>query len=99
VTARVFLALFALLLLLPSADYQVFDGVPWSRLPECVGLALLVPFVVSRPLRRRHGRLLDGNPHAYPRHFLIGYLAMGSLVAFAWADHRRPPLSASPGAP
>jgi len=34
VTARAFLALFGLLLLVPSANYQVFDGVPWSRLPE-----------------------------------------------------------------
>jgi len=36
------LALFALLLLVPSANVHVFDGLPLSTLPELVGLVLLL---------------------------------------------------------
>jgi hypothetical protein len=81
--------LFGLLLLLPSANYQVFDGVPWSRLPEFVGFALLVPFAVSRPLRRLHGRLLHRLPPAARRLLLaLGLCALaGKLVLLASGTH------------
>jgi hypothetical protein len=104
VTARAFLALFGLLLLVPSANYQVFDGVPWSRLPEFVGLALLVPFVVSRPLRRLYGRLLHGVP-ALVRHGVLGLglcAVAAKLVLLASGTHAgflacyRSPVAAPP---
>src|SRR5215470_11508022 len=48
--------LFLLLLALPSANYQRFDGVPLSRAPEFLVLALLIPLLASRGLRRLHRR-------------------------------------------
>ncbi len=50
------LALLVLLVLLPSANYQVFNGLPLSSAPEAVALALLLPLCVSRALRRLYGR-------------------------------------------
>ena len=37
--------------------------------------------------------------HRYPRHFVIGYLAMGAVVLLAWADghRRRNPARDAPG--
>jgi hypothetical protein len=89
VTARAFLALFGLLLLLPSANYQVFDGVPWSRLSEFAGLALLVPFVVSGPLRRLYGRLLHRLPSPVRRGVLgLAVCALAAkLVLLASGTH------------
>jgi hypothetical protein len=54
--ARAGPVLLVLLLLVPSANYQVFDGLPLSRVPEFVALALLIPLLVSRALRRLHAR-------------------------------------------
>lgn len=56
--------LLALLLLAPSANYQVFDGLPLSRGPEFVGLALLIPLLLSRALRRLHARWTGRWPRA-----------------------------------
>jgi hypothetical protein len=44
--------LLALLLALPSANYQQFDGLPFSRAPEFLVLVLLIPLLASRGLRR-----------------------------------------------
>ena len=70
--------MFGLLLLLPSADAHWLDGLPLSRLPEFLGLALLVPFVVSAPLRRLYGALLHRAP-APARRALLG-LAVGAVA-------------------
>src|SRR5262245_50427396 len=73
------LTLFGLLVVLPSANYQVFDGLPASRLPEFLALALLVPFIISRLLRRVYTRVIGA---AWPvvRRSL---LAMGIIAVFA----------------
>ena len=54
--ARVDLLLLAVLLGLPSVNYQLFDGLPLSSWPEFVVLALLIPLLVSRALRRLYSR-------------------------------------------
>ena len=56
--AGLVLALLGALLLLPSSGLQRFDGLPLGTLPEFVGLALLVPLLASRALRRLHRRAL-----------------------------------------
>ncbi len=62
--ARSGLSLLVLLLLVPSANYQVFDGLPLSRGPEFVGLALVIPLLLSRTLRRLHARWAGRWPRA-----------------------------------
>jgi hypothetical protein len=70
------LALYGLLLVVPSANYHLFDGVPLSRVPEFLGLALLAPFLVRRALRRLYGRLAGAaGPVA-----LRAFLALGALA-------------------
>jgi hypothetical protein len=54
--ARAGLLLLVLLLVLPSANYQVFDGLPLSRAPEFLALVLLIPLLASRALRRLYAR-------------------------------------------
>jgi hypothetical protein len=56
--------LLALVLLVPSANYQVFDGLPLSRGAEFVALALLVPLLLSRALRRHQARRIGRWPRA-----------------------------------
>lgn len=77
--APALLGLFGLLLLLPSANVHRLDGLPLSRLPEFLGLVLLVPFVASAALRRRYGAFLRRAP-ALARHGLLG-LAVGAVAA------------------
>jgi hypothetical protein len=56
--ARWILAVLAGALLLPSSNVQLFDGLPLSKLPELAALALMVPIVASRGLRRLYARFL-----------------------------------------
>ncbi|MGB7537433.1 MAG: hypothetical protein WBM17_02730 [Anaerolineales bacterium] len=44
---------FLIVLCIPSANLQLFDGLPFSRLPEFTVLALAVPFLLFRELRVR----------------------------------------------
>jgi hypothetical protein len=44
---------FLIVLCFPSANLQLFDGLPFSRLPEFAVLALAVPFLIFRELRVR----------------------------------------------
>ena len=62
--ARAAPLLLAVVLALPSASFQVFDGLPLSTGPEFVGLALLIPLLVSRGLRRLHTRWIARWPRA-----------------------------------
>lgn len=71
--ARAGPALLGLLLLVPSANYQVFDGLPLSRGWEFVGLALLIPLLLSRSLRRLHARWA----HRWPRALGIVAVTVG----------------------
>jgi hypothetical protein len=72
---RAYPALFALVLALPSANYLTFDGLPLSRAPEFLALALLTPLLVARGLRRLHRRWLA----RWPRPL------QGALLVFAIA--------------
>lgn len=56
--SRWILFLLTVCLLLPSANFAVFDGLPLSTFPEFAALVLLAPMVVGRALRRLHGRSL-----------------------------------------
>ena len=56
--AALVLVLVGGLLLLPSSDLSRFDGLPLGTVPEFAGLALLVPLLASRALRRHHRRAL-----------------------------------------
>jgi hypothetical protein len=99
--------LFALLLLVPSANYQVFDGLPLSRGAEFVGLALLIPLVLSRALRRLHARWVDSWPRAIRGAALTSVaLALGAkLLLLASGTHQgflacyRTPLQAPAAGP
>ena len=99
--------LFALLLLVPSANYQVFDGLPLSRGAEFVGLALLIPLVLSRALRRLHARWVDSWPRAIRGAALTSVaLALGAkLLLLASGTHQgflacyRTPLQAPTAGP
>jgi hypothetical protein len=71
--------LLALLLLVPSANYQVFDGLPLSRGTEFVALALLIPLLASRALRRLHARWIG----RWPRAFRALVVAVGVAVLAA----------------
>ena len=73
--AHPLLVLFGALLLVPSTDYGVFNGIPLGTLPEAIALALLAPFAVSRGLRAAYGRLLRR----------LGPLASRGLVGVAVA--------------
>lgn len=72
------LLLLAVLLGLPSANYQIFDGLPQSTWLELVALLLLIPLVVSRTLRRLHARATRRGPRA----LRVGLLAI-AIVALA----------------
>ncbi len=99
--------LLALLLVLPSANYQLFDGLPLSRPPEFLGLALLIPLLVSRGLRRLHGRRVA----RWPRTLQVALIAavVGALglkvVLLASGTHQgflacyRSPLEVPPTGP
>ena len=63
--------LFALVLALPSANYQTFDGLPLSRAPEFLALALLTPLLVARGLRRLHRRWLGRWPRSLQDAMLV----------------------------
>ncbi len=73
--AHLLLVLSGALLLVPSADYGVFTGIPLSTLPQAIALALLAPFAVSRALRAAYRRLLRR----------LGPLASRGLVGVAVA--------------
>jgi hypothetical protein len=97
----------AALLLLPSANLHRFDGLPLGSLPEAAALALLVPLLVSRALRRLLARLLGAWPAALRRGLLwAGAAALGAklllLVGGAHAGFLAcysTPLSAPPAGP
>jgi hypothetical protein len=54
--------LLAIALALPSANFQTFDGLPFSHIPEFLGFVLLLPLITSRGLRRLHWRWLASWP-------------------------------------
>lgn len=65
------------LLLFPSANYQLFDGFPLSRLPEFGAFFLIVPFLIWGDLRQRLGGCL-ARWHLRP-----AYMWGGLLLAFS----------------
>ncbi|MDQ6891195.1 MAG: hypothetical protein M3167_00745 [Acidobacteriota bacterium] len=46
--------LVGLLLLLPSANYQVFRGIPWDTAAQVGAISVAVPFLLSRRMRRAY---------------------------------------------
>jgi hypothetical protein len=102
--ARAGLLLLALLLVLPSANYQVFDGLPLSRAPEFLTFVLLIPLLASRALRRLYANWVSRWPRA-ARLALVtaAVVAVGvKLVLLASGTHQgflacyRSPLRAPP---
>ena len=80
--ARCVIPLLSAVLLLPSANVQVFDGLPLSSLPEFVALALLVPALASRALRRLYARQLRRAGSRVTRGLLAAIaLALGAKLA------------------
>ena len=73
------LGLFTVLLLMPSANYLIFSGIPLSGLPEFLTFALLLPMLFSQGLRRIYHRLLMKRFRWYGQVLLWGGLA--ALVA------------------
>lgn len=69
------LALLGALLALPSSNLQRFDGLPLGSWPEFLALALLVPLVASRAVRRLHRRALQ--PRRVLRYVLLGGACLG----------------------
>ena len=65
----------ALLLVLPSANYQVFDGLPLARAPEFLALALLIPLLLGRGLRRLHQRWMS----RWPRPLRVALIAAATV--------------------
>jgi hypothetical protein len=82
-------ALLIAALLVPSANLQVFDGLPLSHLPEFVGLVLLLPVLASRSLRRLYARQLRRCGPRVTRSLLAaGALALSvKLVLLATGVH------------
>jgi hypothetical protein len=62
--ARMVPLLLAIVLALPSANFQIFDGLPFSHIPEFLAFVLLLPLIASRGLRRLHARWLSSWPRA-----------------------------------
>ena len=75
---RAALPLLVALLGLPSADYQLFDGLPLSAWPELVALIVVLPLLVSRGLRRLHARSIRTWPRAWRMGF--GAIAVGAVA-------------------
>jgi hypothetical protein len=105
--AAALLALFGLLLVVPSADYQYFDGLPASRLAEFLGAVLLAPFAASRVLRRAYARLVGAMwPAARGGLLALGVVALAAkVVLLASGTHAgffacyRSPITAPPAGP
>ncbi len=105
--AHLLLVLFGALLLVPSTDYGVFNGIPLSTLPEALALALLAPFAVSRGLRAAYRRLLRRlGPLASRGLVGVTVTALGlKLVILASGSHAgflacyRSPAAAPPAGP
>ena len=68
--------LLAVVLALPSANFQVFDGLPLSHIPEFLAFVLLVPLLASRGLRRLYARWLGSWPRG-------ARVAMGTILGVA----------------
>lgn len=77
-SAGILLVLFTLLLLVPSANYLIFSGLPLSALPEYLALVILLPLIFSRGLRRIYYHFLRGRWRLYGR-----VLILGGLIALA----------------
>ncbi|MEA2396623.1 MAG: hypothetical protein QOK25_179 [Thermoleophilaceae bacterium] len=69
----------ALLLVLPSTEYAVFDGLPASTPAEFLAVAALLPFLVSSELRARVGALLTRRPPALRRLVLLAPVALVAI--------------------
>ena len=104
---RTGLLLLVALLGLPSADYQLFDGLPLSAWPELLALVIALPVLVSRGLRRLHAQSTRACPPAC--RMVLGITAVVSvalkLSLFASGTHSgflacyRSPLSEPPAGP
>jgi hypothetical protein len=101
------LLLLVALLGLPSAKYQLFNGLPLSAGPELLALVLVLPLLVSRGLRRLYTRSTRPWPRACRMGFgIAAVVALGlKLSLLASGTHSgflacyRSPLSAPPSGP
>jgi hypothetical protein len=76
--SRWVLALLTVCLLLPSASFQAFDGLPLSTFTEFAALLLLAPVVMGRALQRLYARRLRPvGPRACRRFAASATLALG----------------------
>jgi hypothetical protein len=65
-----------LLLLIPSSGLQQFDGLPLSHWVEFLGLALLLPFLFSRPLRQKAADLFSKVRFSLPLFYGTGVIVL-----------------------
>lgn len=82
-----YLLLLLVLLIVPSANFQLFDGLPLSSLPEFFALLLLLPLLFDRGLRRlflRAFRLESARARLVLSAAILGCIA-GKLILYAFA--------------
>jgi hypothetical protein len=70
--AGVAVALLALALALPGANFQLFDGLPFDSLGEAIAAVVLLPLALSRSLR---ARLVELSGTLHPRTFQLASVA------------------------
>ncbi|MBI4594539.1 MAG: hypothetical protein HY728_10015 [Candidatus Rokubacteria bacterium] len=78
----VLLALGVTLLVLPSANYHVFGGLPLSRVPEFIAFVLVLPLFCARGVRRLCGRALCRGP-AWLGRLLLAAMALAVVAKVA----------------
>ena len=81
--------LVGLLLVLPSADYQVFSGIPWNTAAQAAAVAVAVPLLLSRRVRRAYRTATPERGLVGRRMVLIACSAgiVGKLVLFFFGGH------------
>jgi hypothetical protein len=76
------LAVLWAVLVLPSANFGHFDGLPLDTVPELIGLLLLIPLTVSGGLRRYMRCLMGAHGRVVPAALVvIGLTAVGGKLA------------------
>lgn len=81
-TSRALLPVLWAVLVLPSANFGRFDGLPLDTLPELIGLLLLLPLTVSGALRRYCRRRVGAWGRVAPAVLVaLGLAAVGGKLA------------------
>lgn len=79
-----------LLLVLPSANYQVFSGIPWNTAAQSAALAVSLPWLCSRRVRRAYRAATPGRGGLLGRRMVwiaCGAGIVGKLVLFSFGGY------------